>query len=221
MIESLLTLPDISPADEQLRRLVTTLTDPSARRWRERVLCARAPGQARLNREQTALAAEALAAVLTDQLADDTRDKREAACHRWPWFASLPDVALLLLANRLPDLVAAANTTTDSSTRSEPALSPGAILFLQTALIGLTTAIVCLPPLIQAALIDLADRRILRVRIAAAEALGHLRQPETVGALAAVLNTLSPRLRRAVETTLFATLPTLTFDHYGTARRRS
>jgi hypothetical protein len=217
-IETVLATPDQTITDAQLHSLVQTFTDPAANRWIERILCARMLGAARLSREQTEVAAEAAAAVLADRLEGDTRDEREAAGLWWPWLVGVPSLMLFYLLNQA---LAAGNPTAQTSdsvftdmvtwqTTSDMILGGFALLALAAA---------CLPTLIRAALLDLEDRRILEIRIAAVEALGHLQHPGAVDALAGVLHVFSPRLRWAAKTALVVkALPALTSEHYGTLK---
>jgi hypothetical protein len=149
--------------------------------------------------------------VVENQVPGDTRDEREKGYYRWLLLSPFLLALLGLLAEGITVLLTGAQEPLNRAT--PPANDVGDWRLAVYGLLAVSAYL--LPPLIRAALIDWEDYRINRVRLAAIEALGQLRAPEAVGALAGELFCQNARLRHAAESALLETLPALTPEHYG------
>jgi HEAT repeat protein len=182
-----------------IQPLIDALLDPSPDRWRVRAVAAWALSRTALTPEETDAATASLLDVLERARPERARDilfrllKRHAALSLSA--GTLAAVIVMLLLSRpwnyngpeLPEV--------------------WAIMTCATAFMGL--------PLIIPASLSFDRNRDSRARVAAAEALGRLGQPESVGALSGALFDRSWRVRDAAAAALHRVLPVLTLDHYG------
>lgn len=199
--------------EEKFVALLSKLRDPDPAVWRERVLCAWLLGHSPLTADQEREAATDLGNVLQNRHAG----------RRARYRANLEDVSrytvpLAALLTILADLQIA---------NSQWYRNPGTTYFppefhtypLLGFLVSFFSIGVLWNALLYPLLFPLVTARNMarnnRVRGAAALALGRLRAPEGIEALARATLDVSPHVRAIAEPALHLSLPTLTNEHYG------
>jgi hypothetical protein len=204
-----------SPArltEEKFVALLSIMRDPNPAVWRERVLCAWLLGHSPLTADQKREAAIELGNVLQNRHAG----RRER------YNANLRDVSRVAIPLAAFLTILADAQLVNSSWHPNPSaypLLPSFAFLLTGFLVSFLSIGVFWYFLLYPLLFPLVTARNMarsnRVRRAAALALGRLRAPEGIEALARATLDVSPHVRAIAEPALHLSLPTLTNEYYG------
>lgn len=171
--------------------LLQALKDAAPARWREREVAAWALGRADFEPQDRETAVNALLETLEQQIREPVHRLLARTAARSAAAAILLQMLLLYLFGT-------------------PLGAPGEAMLILWALLFLFTF-----PVMITAISMLESGRQDRIRSAAADSLGKLSDPESVGTLAGELFTGSAAVRAAAARALHRVLPTLTSEHYG------
>ncbi len=198
-----------NPSDDGLEALLTAVLDPSGRSWRERAAAARTLGAIPLDPGSRSVAVEALGQCLSGQL----RARRGPTVRRSLWLSALLalPVAIGLFVDRILD---------QGWFFADTAVSYAVGVFVTVGALELLTGVVSLA-LIAPALTLRARVVNLRVRAAAADALGELGSAEATAPVAGALFDLAPTVRRAAWAALPKVLDALDAAWYGRIEPRA
>lgn len=199
-------------ADKKFAALLSLLRDPAPSAWRERILCAWLLGHSPLTTNQKHEAAIELGNVLQNRQVG--RRERYRANLRDVARQTVPLAALLTLLAELQ--IASSFWYPGSSIHIPYAFYTYPLLGFLVSFFSIGVFWYCLLypflfPLVTARNMARSNR----VRGATALALGRLRAPEGVEALACATLDVSPHVRAIAEPALHLSLPTLVNEHYG------
>ena len=191
--------------------LMNMLQEPKDTLWKERTMAASIVGMANLSAEKKRFAAQTLGYVLKNPQAVK-RSRIPARLSR-----TLVRSMLLMALVGVGGGILGALFAEPSGDLELNTLGILLILLIAAILGGVAGSILgaILSPLFLPLWLAVDNSRSDRVRAAAATALGRLRQPETVGALALGNVEGNARIRRASAHALMLVLPTLTPEYYG------
>lgn len=196
-----------------VRSLVTLLQGPFGQRWRERLATVWALGCLDLAPGHRAAVGSALQDALLNAHTHSGVTLKDRG--RSAWFRVLPPAGILGGIASLSTFKSLAPTMTGEVLGVLHSLLVAIIVSGIDGLIIAFISALCLYPLVLPISYALDSDRNVRVRAEAARALGRLRLPETVRALARASLDLSPTVRAAAEEALMSVLPALSVNDYG------
>jgi|SRR5579871_752209 len=198
---------------DAFRSLMSWLRDPNDALWEEQVLGTWIIGRVSLNAEQKETATHTLCSILRNP--PDMRRMRRSS--RWArgLVRSIGTMTAVGAGVGLIWLLYAIFTAENGRDWLIPAILVGGICALWLGgIFGCLVGIVC-NPLLMPIWLSIDNSHVNRVRRAAAIALGRLRFPESVGALARGAVDRNASVRQASAQALSIVAPLLTSEHYG------